>query len=85
MLIPAALRRRYGIEEGSFVVAEACEGGVLIRPAVVLPVEVYTPERKAQFLLSNAVDAADYARAVAEVRAVSLDPKAIPHYKPRGV
>jgi hypothetical protein len=51
---------------------------------VILPVEVYTPERKAQFLLSNAVDAADYAGAVAAVRAMGLDPKAIPHYKPTG-
>ena len=72
------------IEEGTFVVAEPREGGVLIRPAVVLPVEVYTPERKAQFLLSNAVDAADYARAVAAVRAMGRDPNAIPHYKPSG-
>jgi AbrB family looped-hinge helix DNA binding protein len=84
VVIPAALRRRYGIEEGSFVVAEPRDGGVLIRPAVVLPVEVYTPERKAQFLLSNAVDAADYAAAVAEVRRMGLDPATIPHYKPPG-
>jgi AbrB family looped-hinge helix DNA binding protein len=27
VVIPAALRRRYGIEEGSFVVAEPREGG----------------------------------------------------------
>lgn len=82
VVIPAALRRRFGIEEGTLVVAEAREGGVLIRPAVVLPLEMYTPERKAQFLLSNAVDAADYAAAVEEVRAMGLDPNAIPHYKP---
>jgi hypothetical protein len=56
----------------------------LIRPAVVLAVEVYTLERKAQFLLSNAVDSADYARAVAAVRAMGLDPKSIPRYKPSG-
>ncbi len=84
VVIPAALRRRYGIEEGSFVIAEPREGGVLIRPALVLPIEVYTPERKAQFLLSNAVDAADYAGAVAEVRRMGLDPETIPHYKPPG-
>ena len=84
VVIPAALRRRYGIEEGSFVVAEPREGGVLIRPALVLPVEVYSPERKAQFLLSNAVNAADYAAAVAEVRRMGLDPATIPHYKPPG-
>jgi AbrB family looped-hinge helix DNA binding protein len=84
VVIPAALRRRYGIEEGTLVIAEPREGGVLIRPAVILPVEVYTPERKAQFLLSNAVNAADYAGAVNAVRAMGLDPNAIPHYKPPG-
>jgi AbrB family looped-hinge helix DNA binding protein len=85
VVIPAALRRRYGIEEGSFVVAEPREGGILIRPALVLPIEVYTPERKAQFLLSNAIDADDYAGAVAEVRRMGLEPETIPHYKPPGV
>jgi hypothetical protein len=84
-VIPATLRRRYGIEERAFVVAEACEGGILIRPALVLPIEVYTPERKAQFLLSNAIDAADYARALIEVRRMGLDAEKIPHYKPLGV
>ncbi len=84
VVIPAALRRRYGIEEGSLVVAEAREGGVLIRPAVIVPVEVYTPERKAQFVLSNALNAADYAGAVAAVQAMGLDPDAFPHYKPPG-
>jgi len=84
LVIPASMRRRYGIEEGSMVIAEARAEGVLIRPAKVVPVEVYTPERKAEFLLSNAIDAAEYAEAVAEVRAMGLDPGAIPHHKPRG-
>jgi hypothetical protein len=52
---------------------------------LALPVEVYTPDRKAQFILSNTIDAADYASAVAEVRRMGLDPKTIPHYKPPGV
>jgi AbrB family looped-hinge helix DNA binding protein len=84
LVIPAALRDRFGIEEGSFVYIEARKGGILIRPARVFPVEVYTPERKAEFLLSNAINAADYAKAVAEVRAMGLDPETIPHYKPPG-
>jgi AbrB family looped-hinge helix DNA binding protein len=84
VVIPAALRRRYGIEEGTFVVAEPRDGGILIRPAVILPLEIYTAERKAQFLLSNTVDAADYARAAGEVQAMGLDPNSIPHYKPPG-
>lgn len=82
-VIPADLRRRYGLEEGTLVIAEGKEDGVLIRPAVALPVETYSPERKAEFLLTNAVDAADYKRALEAVRKMGLDPKEIPHRKPR--
>ena len=63
------------------VIAEEREDGILIRPAVVLSVEVYTPERKAEFLLSNAIDAEDYARAREEVRKLGLDLNSIPHHK----
>ena len=82
-VIPADLRRRYGLEEGTLVIAEGREDGVLLRPAVALPVETYSLERKAEFLLTNAVDAADYARAVEAVRKMGLDPKEIRHRKPR--
>ena len=85
VVIPASLRRRFGIEEGSFVLMEDREDGVLIRPAIVIPVEIYTPERRAEFLLSNAVDAEDYARAVEEVRKLGLDPATISHHKPAGM
>lgn len=84
VVIPAALRRRFGIEEGTLVIVEEREEGVLIRPAVVMPVEVYTPERRAEFLLSTAVDAEDYARAREAVRQLGVDPDAIPHYPPAG-
>ena len=43
---------------------------------------MYAPERQTEFLLSNAVDAKDYARAKEEVRKMGLDPRKIPHYKP---
>jgi AbrB family looped-hinge helix DNA binding protein len=82
IVLPASLRRRYGIEEGSVVLTEERDDGILIRPAVVLPVESYTPERKAEFLLSNAVDAEEYRWAVGEVRKMGLDPNAIPHGRP---
>jgi AbrB family looped-hinge helix DNA binding protein len=83
VVIPARLRKRFGIQEGTLVVAEEREDGVLIRPAVALPVEVYSPERVAEFLLTNAVDAADYAKAVARVRSMGLDPDRISRRKPR--
>jgi AbrB family looped-hinge helix DNA binding protein len=84
VVVPSRLRRRFGLQEGSFVIAEEREDGILLRPAVPLPLEVYTPDRKAQFLLSNAVDADDYAAAVEEVRKMGLDPETVPHHKPPG-
>ena len=82
VVIPAALRRRFGIEEGSLVIAEDREEGILIRPAVAVPLETYSQERKAEFLLSNAVDSEDYVRAEEEVRKMGLDPAAIAHHEP---
>src|SRR2546423_521928 len=60
IIVPAKLRKRYGIEEGTLVTAEPLEDGVLIRPAVVFPVERYSPERKAEFPLSSATNEMDW-------------------------
>jgi len=83
IIVPAKLRRRYGIEEGGLVTTEPREEGVLIRPAIVVPVERYTPERKAEFLLSTATTAKDYARARREVKKLGVDPDTIRHHRPK--
>jgi hypothetical protein len=49
---------------------------------VETPVEIYTPERCAEFLLTNATDADDYRSAVQLVREMGLDPASIPHVEP---
>ena len=82
VVIPADIRRHLGLEEGSLVLFERAPDGVKIRPAVAVPVEIYTRERKAAFLLENAVDEEDYARAVKEVRKLGLDHAKIPHKGP---
>jgi len=82
IVISAALRRQYGFEEGSQVAVEPVDGGILLRPAVTIPVEIYTPKRKAEFLLNNAITLKDYAFAVDQVRKLGLDPEKIPHKKP---
>ncbi len=82
VVLPAELRRTYRFEEGSPIIVEARPEGVLLRPVVVLPVETYTPERKAEFLLNNAVTPEDYEGAVKQVSAMGLDPQHIPHTKP---
>jgi len=81
VVIPSSLRRKYGLEEGSMVIAEGRAEGVLLRPMVTFPLEVYTPERKAEFLLNTAVSPEDYAWAVQEVRKMGIDPETIPHKK----
>ena len=82
IVVPARLRKRFGIEEGSLVIAEEKDDGIFIRPAMIVPVERYSPERKAEFLLSNAVDDADYHKARRAVRKLGLDPDSIPHQRP---
>jgi len=83
VVIPADLRRKYGLEEGSLVIVEAQKEGVLLRPAVTFPLERYSPERKTEFLLNNAVTSEDYAWALKEVKKLGVDPKSISHEKPR--
>jgi AbrB family looped-hinge helix DNA binding protein len=82
IVVPAPLRRRFGIQEGSLIIAEERDDGILIRPAMAVPIETYSPERKAEFLLSNAVDAADYREARKEVQRLGLNPDEIPHRRP---
>jgi len=82
IVVPAEFRKRFGLDEGALIIAEEREDGILLRPAVAVPVEVYTPERRAEFLLNNAVDDEDYREIVKEVRGMGLDPDDIPHRKP---
>lgn len=82
--IPSELRERFGLHEGSVLVAEAGEEGILLRPTELPEVEIYKPERIAEFLLGNAIDEDDYERALEEVRGLGLDPAQILHDRPRG-
>ena len=82
VVIPAALRKRYGLEEGRQVLVEETAEGLLLRPAITLPVEMYSKGRRAAFLLENAIDRADYERVREEVRKMGLDPDAVPHERP---
>ena len=85
VVIPAPLRKRFGMGDGTLVVFDETPDGVLIRPAVAVPLETYSPERKAAFILDNAVGAADYRRARKEVRErLGIDPDTVPHSRPAG-
>jgi len=79
VVIPIKLRQRFNLKEGDLLVTEEREDGILLRPAVAIPVEIYTPERKAEFFLNNAVTKEDYDAACEDIRAMGLDPSDIPY------
>jgi AbrB family looped-hinge helix DNA binding protein len=83
-VIPATLRKRFGLDEGALVIAEARPEGILLRPALAVPLETYSPEQRAAYLLETAVDESDYRGARKAVQQMGLDPDAIPHTKPHG-
>jgi AbrB family looped-hinge helix DNA binding protein len=52
--IPARLRRKYGLEPEGELIAEETEQGILLRPAVSMPLELYSEERIAEFAQDDA-------------------------------
>jgi AbrB family looped-hinge helix DNA binding protein len=82
IVIPSSLRKRFGVHEGDLLITEDHGDGILITPAIALPLERYSPQRKAEFILSNAIDQNDYEKACEEVRKLGIDPDTIKHHKP---
>jgi AbrB family looped-hinge helix DNA binding protein len=82
--IPKAVRDRIGLVEGSLLTIELSELGLLLRPAISTPVspERYSAMRKAEFLLNNATDPADYQRAREQALALGVNPDDVPHDSP---
>ena len=40
IVLPSAVRRRYGLNDGSLFISEELEDGILIRPAVATPLDL---------------------------------------------
>jgi antitoxin PrlF len=60
--LPAKLRQALGLQADDQLIAETTPEGLLLRPAVTLAVEVYTPEREREFDEAEAELAAVLAR-----------------------
>src|SRR5690349_12452689 len=82
IVIPASLRKRFGVHEGDLLITEEHGDGILITPAVAVPIETYSLRRKAEFILSNAIDLKDYEEACEEVRKLGINPHTVKHHKP---
>lgn len=47
--LPAKLRQAMGLKADDQLIAETTPQGLLLRPAITLPLEMYTPERVQEF------------------------------------
>ena len=47
--LPAKMREAVGIRPQDNLIAETTPEGILLRPAVTVPIEIYTDERIAEF------------------------------------
>jgi AbrB family looped-hinge helix DNA binding protein len=47
--LPARLRKELGLKADDLLIAEATAEGLLLRPAVTLPVEMYSADRVQEF------------------------------------
>ena len=52
--IPAALRTTYGLKANDELILENTDAGILLRPAISVPVELYTEARIAEFASDEA-------------------------------
>ena len=53
LTLPKELRDRLGIMAAGQVVVEETSDGLLLRPGVTVPVEIYSAQRLAEFSLNN--------------------------------
>jgi AbrB family looped-hinge helix DNA binding protein len=66
--LPAKLRQALGLKADDTLIAETTPEGLLLRPAITLPVELYTPAREREFDEAEAELAGWLAREPALVR-----------------
>lgn len=66
--LPAKLREALGLKADDQLIAETTPEGLLLRPAVTLPVELYTTQREREFDAAEAELAGWLAREPAPVR-----------------
>jgi len=60
LTLPKEMRRRLGVDGNAQVVAEETDEGILIRPGVTFPVELYSEKRLAEFHRNNEESLAAY-------------------------
>lgn len=62
LTLPASLRKRFGIKDGGPIILEERNGELLLRPAMVLEVEMYTDAQVSAWDAADRLDDAERQR-----------------------
>ena len=49
LTLPKSIRKALGLDHGGLVTAQTQDNGILLKPSVILPVELYTDQRVNEF------------------------------------
>lgn len=66
--LPAEVRKQFGIKSGEPVIIEERNGELVLKPATVLEVEMYTPEQVAAWDREDRLDEAERRRVLARLK-----------------
>jgi AbrB family looped-hinge helix DNA binding protein len=66
--LPAEVRKQFGIRSGEPVIIEERNGELVLKPATVLEVEMYTPEQVAAWDREDRLDEAERQRVLARLK-----------------
>ncbi len=83
VVIPAKIRRSLHLDEGSAIQLVQRDNTIVMSPIAkqASEVEIYTPERLAEFFLNNVMTREGYLEARKDVEAMGIDPDSIDHLR----
>ena len=82
LVLPAKLRRQFGLEDGSLLITEAKDGEIRLRPAFVYEPEVWTSEETAYFMLINSLTKEEWDENLPHVVELGVNPAKIDGLEP---
>ena len=75
IVLPAKLRRQFGLGDGSLLVTEAKDGEIRLRPAFMYEPPVWSPEETAYYILINSMTKEEWDRNLPYVLELGVDPE----------
>jgi AbrB family looped-hinge helix DNA binding protein len=82
IVLPAKLRKQFGLADGSLLITEAKDGEIRIRPAFMYEPPVWSSEEKAYFILINSMTKEEWDRNLPDVLEMGIDPTKIEGLEP---